>query len=68
VGRDQLARTPQAQLPAAALRPLDHEANRPVEVAVLEGGHRVQGAETQQPVGSGAADIGAVVVVGADVL
>src|SRR5215213_9031001 len=68
VGRHQLTRAPQTQLVVAALRLLDHEVHRAAEVAAREGGHRIQGAEAEEPLRGPAADVGAVVVVRADVL
>ena len=59
---------PQTELVVATLGLLEHEAHRTAEVTVGEGGHRVERAKTKQSLRSLAAEVGAVVVVGSDVL
>src|SRR5215207_8533276 len=66
--RDQLPGAPQAQLVIAAMGFLDYQVDRAVEVAVRDVGGRNQVTKTEQSIRCGAADVGAIVVVLADVL
>jgi hypothetical protein len=66
VGRDHLSDPPQAQLIVATSCFLDHEVHRPSGVSARELWGGIEATKAEQPLRGGAADVGAVVVVLAD--